>query len=202
MAKRLSGDTSFDYIAGLTLPLIKRPKGSPCFRIHRSIHDPLWFGPDVTAPVSGRFNAPGYEYGVCYFGLSLDVAFAETLLRNPSSRLLGGSDLAVRSISTGHLTRGVQLAQLHGPGLNRLEITAETVHGPHDICRRLALELWRHPKQVDGIAYRSRFDDDELCVALFDRASDAIAIDATEGLLDDMRRLGRILDKYDVGLDP
>jgi len=156
----------------------------------------------VTAPVSGRFNAPGYEYGVCYFGLSLDVAFAETLLRNPSSRLLGGSDLAVRSISTGHLTRGLQLVQLHGPGLNRLEITAETVHGPHDICRRLALELWRHPKQVDGIAYRSRFDDDELCVALFDRAIDAIAIDATEGLLDDMRRLGRILDKYDVGLDP
>jgi hypothetical protein len=116
--------------------------------------------------------------------------------------LLSRSDLAVRSVSTGHLTREIRLVQLHGPGLGRLSITAATVHGPHDICRSLAFELWKHPKQIDGIAYRSRFDNDEICIALFDRASDAVVIDSTERLVDDEARLGRILDKYGVGLDP
>ena len=192
----------FGYVAGLKLPVVRSRAGQPCFRIHRTIHNPLWFGPDKMAPVSGRFNGPSYEYGVCYFGRSVDVAFAETLLRNPAYRLLSRVDLDERSISTAHLTRDIRLVKLYGPGLSRLRITAETVHGPHDTCRKLALELWRHDESVDGIAYHSRFDDDELCVALFDRARDGVAIDRTEGLMDDDRRLGRILDKYDVGLDP
>jgi RES domain len=193
---------SFDYVAGLKLPMFRWRMGKSCFRVHRTVHDPLWFGPDKTVAVSGRFNAPGYEYGVCYFGMSVDVAFAETLLRNPASRFLSRADLAERSISTGHLTREIHLAQLHGPGLSRLRITAETVHGSHDACRDLALELWKHSEGIDGIAYHSRFDDNELCIALFDRAGDGITIDNTEGLMDDARQLGRILDKYDVGLDP
>ena len=197
MAKR-----SIDDIATSELLLVKRRKGEPCFRIHRSIHEPLWFGPDRKAPASGRFSAPGHEYGVCYFGMSFDVAFAETLLRNPASRLLSRADLAERSISSGHLAREIQLAQLHGAGLTRLGITAGMVHGPHDACRSLALALWKHPARVDGIAYRSRFDNDEICIALFDRARGAVMIDITEGLAEDEMRLGRMLDKYDVGLDP
>lgn len=193
---------SFDYVGGLKLSIVKRRIGRACFRIHRTIHDPLWFGPDKTAPVRGRFNAPGYEYGVCYFGLSLDVAFAETLLRNPANRLLSRGDLTVRSISTGHLTREIHLVQAYGPGLSKLRITAGVIHGPHDMCRNLAFELWKHSEQVDGIAYHSRFDDNELCIALFDRAKDAVIIDSTGGLVDDARQLGRILNKYHVGLDP
>ncbi|HVZ38229.1 MAG TPA: RES family NAD+ phosphorylase [Candidatus Kapabacteria bacterium] len=202
MAKRPLGSTAFNYIARLGLPVVKRGKGEVCFRIHRTVHDPLWFGPDTTIPVSGRFNAPDCEYGVCYFGTSFDVAFAETLLRNPANRLLSSIDLAKRSVSTGHLIRQIRLVQLHGAGLNRLRISAETVHGAHDVCRQLALALWEHPQKLDGIAYRSRFDNDELCFALFDRAGDAVAIDTTEGLMDDAHRLARTLDKYDVGLDP
>nr|WP_277949228.1 RES domain-containing protein [Sphingobium sp. LB126] len=34
---------------------------------------------------------------------------------------------------------------------------------------------------LDGIQYRSRFDNDELCIALFDRADAAISLD-TEGV--------------------
>ncbi len=192
----------FDYIAGLSLPLETLRKGKACVRIHRTTQGAAWFGPDTTRPVSGRFNAPGYEYGICYLGASFDAAFVETLLRNPASRLLSRVDLAMRSVSVGHLTRSVRLARLHGAGLNRLRISDETVHGPHDVCRELALALWSHPLNVDGIAYRSRFDNDELCIALFDRASDAIIIDTTEGLMNDARRLAKTLDKYDVGLDP
>lgn len=194
--------TPFDYIAGLRLPLETLRKGRTCVRIHRTAHGAIWFGPDTTRPVGGRFNAPGYEYGICYLGASFDAAFAETLLRTPANRLLAGADLAARTVSTGHLVRPVRLARLHGAGLNRLRISAETVHGPHDVCRRIAFALWSHPLHVDGIAYRSRFDNDELCIALFDRASDAIVIDTTEGLMDDARRLAATLNKYDVGLDP
>lgn len=202
MAKNTLGLPSFDHIAGLDLPLVKYPRGSACFRIHRTAHDPLWFGPDRAAPVSGRFNAPAYEYGACYFGLSFDVAFAETLLRNPGHRLLSRADLAVRSVSAGHLTRPIRLVQLHGAGLGRLRISVETAHAPHRVCRTLALAIWRHPQQADGLVYRSRFDNDELCFVLFDRAADAVAIDGTRGLPDDPRELGRILDKYDVGYEP
>ena len=202
MGKKASAVPSFDHIIGLDLPLVTLPAGEVCFRIHRTSYAPLWFGPDKTIPIRGRFNAPGYEYGVCYFGMSFDVAFAETLLRNPRSRILSEDDLAERSVSAGHLTRQLHVARLHGPGLARLGISAETAHGAHPVCRRLALAIWRHPRNVDGIAYRSRFDNDELCFVLFDRAGDAIVIDHTRCLLDDDRELGRILDKYDVGLDP
>lgn len=189
----------FAYVAGLALPLEKRRAGETCVRIHRSIHDPRWFNRDAAGY---RFNAPNGVFGVCYLGLSFEVALAETLPRNPESRLLAREDLAVRSVSTGRLARAITLVQLHGPGLARLRITAELLHGPHEACRQLALELWGHRRLVDGIAYRSRFDNDEICVALFDRAADALAFHSTEELLADERRLGRTLDRYRVGLDP
>ncbi|MDB5036312.1 MAG: hypothetical protein JWQ98_3553 [Chlorobi bacterium] len=202
MVKKSIDATSFHHIAGRDLLIESIPIGKTLFRVHRAIHAPLWFGPDMSAPVSGRFNAPNYEYGVCYLGTSFAAAFAETLLRNPTNRLLSMVDLVERSISAGHCTRGIRLARLHGAGLKRLSISAGTVHGSHPPCRRLALALHQHPQQIDGIAYRSYFDNDEICVALFDRAAGAITIGTTEGLMDDRRRLGNILDKYDVRLAP
>jgi hypothetical protein len=199
MAKRSRDATSFDHVAALDLPIVKHRRGTLCFRIHRTSHAPLRFG---TTADAGRFSAPAGQYRTCYFGLSIEAAFSETLLRNPTNRLLATTDLAARSISTGHLTRQVRLAQVHGAGLKRLGISTATVHGSYPACRQLALALWNHTLKIDGIEYRSRFDNDELCIALFDRASDAVVIDYTEGVMDDPHRLGELLDKYDVGLEP
>jgi hypothetical protein len=132
--------------------------------------------------------------------MSPDGAFVETLLRNPENRLLELVDIDARSISTGRMTRELRLVQLHGSGLGRLHITVEVAHGAHPPCRALALELWKHRAAVDGIAYRSRFDNDELCIALFDRASDAVTITGTVGLRADARWFQAVIDKYDVGV--
>ena len=202
MAKKSLDAPSFEHIAILSISTVLRSEGERWHRIHRSAFEPLWFGPGPEQLPSGRFDAPAHEYRACYFGLSPEAAFAETLLRNPSNRILSRIDLEARSISAILLTREVLLAQLHGTGLRRLGLSTDTVHGSYARCRDLALALWSHRRGVDGIEYRSRFDNDENCFVLFDRARDAVEIETTEGLMDDQHLLGRLLDAYDVGFAP
>ncbi len=202
MPVKQSDDGGFGYVEALDLPIETLRKGVRWYRVHRTVHEPLWFGSNPGTSVSGRFNAPKGEYGVCYFGDSLETAFSECLLRNPRHRILAAHDLQERSVSVGRLVKRLRLVALHGVGLGRLHITAETVHGPHETCRQLALALWNHTAMIDGISYRSRFDNDRLCYALFDRAAAAVQLDRTDGLMSDPARLGGILDAYGVGLDP
>jgi hypothetical protein len=54
---------------------------------------------------------------------------------------------------------------------------------------------------VDGILYKSRHDDDEVCAAIFDRAEDALAIASTERMLSS-RLLPPLLSRYRVSFDP
>jgi len=37
---------------------------------------------------------------------------------------------------------------------------------------------------MDGLQYRSRFDNDELCLAAFDRAKDALALKSRDCRID------------------
>jgi hypothetical protein len=57
---------------------------------------------------------------------------------------------------------------------------------------------------VDGIIYRARHDDDDLAVALFERARDAIAVLDSTPLLDLSlsAELGSWFDRYEIGLGP
>jgi len=138
---------------------------------------------------------------VCYLGDSPEVAFAETLVRQSHSRMVQQSQLEQRSASRVPVVRDLKLARFHGPGLVRLGVVAEVAHGhPYERCQSIALDLWKHPDVVDGIEYRSRWDNDRLCMALFDRASDALdAPDHTRSLVDPGLLLP-ILQIYDIGL--
>jgi hypothetical protein len=60
--------------------------------------------------------------------------------------------------------------------------------------------LWTHPDQPDGIRYRSRFVDDQHCVALFDRAATALRFAASAPLSAVPLRLGAMLDRYGLAL--
>lgn len=86
-------------------------------------------------------------------------------------------------------TRSLRLVELHGPGLAWFGITA--AQAAADIGPALTYEATQRitaivhgETDLDGIQYRSRFDSDELCVALFDRADRALALETERQPLD------------------
>jgi hypothetical protein len=177
------------------------PAGSLLWRIHRSAVEPVWFGPAPGEPPRNRFDAPAGEFRVCYLGDSPEVSFTETLIRQPHGRLLTRAQLDERSMSRIPLLRAVKLARFHGPGLVRLGLGADVAHGhPYERCQEIAGELWKHPDAVDGLEYRSRWDNDRLCIALFDRAADALDHPDQTRSLADPQVIAPILRLYEIGL--
>jgi len=134
--------------------------------------------------------------------VTLEASFAESFLRNPPVRLLSLTHLATRGAALLAVSRDLRIGELYGPGLAKMGATAEVSSGPYDLSRAWARALWEHPDRPDGIAYSSRHDDSARCVALFDRASDALSVLSTAPLTDDGVRLARLLRRYDVGLTP
>ena len=184
------------------LPLRTIPPDTVLWRVHDDRRDPIWFGPAAGAGPYGRFDAASGEFRVCYVGLSPAAAFAETFLRNPGRRVLDRTLLGSRAITTLTNRRALSLVRLYGPGLARIGATAEATHGPaYELARAWSLALCTHPARPDGILYHSRHDDDELCAALFDRASDAIGHGSSERLLSSPLLRG-LLTRYRVSLDP
>jgi len=91
---------------------------------------------------------------------------------------------------------------LHGPSLARLGSTAELAasgdyYSPSQAWSRA---LWEHTDGPDGLVYRSRHDDSALCIAVYDRAKESLAVVADHSLADDSRLLARLLKRYDLGL--
>ena len=172
------------------------------WRVHDDRRDPIWFGPAPGSGPYGRFDPAAGEFRVCYVGLSPAAAFAETLLRNPSRRVLDRTLLGTRALTTLRNRRPLSLVSLHGPGLSRAGATAEVTHGPaYELARAWPVALWSHPAHPDGILYTSRHDDGELCAVLFDRAADAIAHDRSERLLSSPL-LRDLFSRYRVRFDP
>lgn len=184
-----------------SLPAVLVPAGSPLWRVHPQGLGAVWFGPAPGEGPRNRFDAPAGEYRTCYLGDSPEVSVAETVIRQPHTRLIAISTLQSRLVSRLAVLRELRLVRFHGPGLLRLGIGAEVAHGhPYARCQDLALELWRHDDAVDGIEYRSRWDNDRLCYALFDRAADALDAPDHSLVLGDPRVFNPILRLYDIGV--
>lgn len=165
-------------------------------RIHRRIHSPVYFDRSQ----GGRFNAPAGEFGVCYFGEDLACSFLETLVRGSFTRVVPRSELAARSATTFELVRPLTLFRVHSDGLVHLSLTADFPHRvPYDDCQSFALNVWQQAG-IDGIEYRSRWDDSLLCVALFDRAAESVQPAGERIEIDDLSRVRPILRRYDIGL--
>jgi hypothetical protein len=170
-------------------------------RIHTHAGNALWFGPGAGRQPLHRFDDPAGRFCVCYFGTTIEVCFAETFLRNPPVRILALEDLAARSIATVEVRRDLRLAPLHGSSLARLGVTAELASGSDYAASQLwSRALWEHGGKPDGILYRPRHDDSALCVALYDRAKDALAIVQDHSLTEDPQQLARLLRRYGLGL--
>jgi hypothetical protein len=183
------------------LPLNRIRIGTRWMRIHVRSRDALWFGPTLDTPPVHRFDDPLGKFHVCYLANRVDVSFAETFLRNPPVRILGFGDLAARSVATVEVQRAMRLVPLHGPGLARLGTTTGlTSTTDYALSQAWSRALWKHADAPDGLVYRSRHDDSALCIALYDRARDRLAIVADDSLTADPRLLARLLKRYDLGL--
>jgi hypothetical protein len=179
--------------------------GSFLFRIHRSSVGALYFGPRVQPNERGRWDAPDDGYGVCYLAEQDHTAFAEALLRELGrDDVSEEGDLAPRSRARVRVERMLVLARMHGQGLRRMKATAAVVQGPYPTTWAWSRAIHDHDDHVDGIAYRARQDDDDLSVALFDRAAEAITVVESTPLLHPALagKLGRWLDRYGIGLNP
>lgn len=183
------------------LPLATVRVGTVLWRVHPEARDALRFGVDPQRAPTGRYDAPAHEFGVCYFGDSVPVAVLETVVRARELRLVPRADLLTRVVSQVMVRADLRVAQLEGPGLPVLGVDAGRLHAvPYGECQQLALDVHRHADAVDGIQYRSRWDNSLLCWALFDRAADRLAVVGGALRLGDERVSGPVLDRYGIGI--
>jgi RES domain len=183
------------------LPLEDVPAGTEWWRIHRKIHDPLFFSPPTGYPPAGRFDASDGSFRVCYLGSSAEVSFAETFLRGPVPDLiLAQSDLEQRALSRIENTQSLRLVQLHGPGLVKMSATSAVASGWYSVSRPWSLAFHMHSDEPDGIVYRSRHDDDALCAAVYDRARTKLMLKQTQSMSEDALLLERLAERWGLSI--
>ena len=184
--------------AARELPVETIPTGTRLSRIHRSDLAPLHFG----SSGHSRFDDQKGGYGICYLAMSPEGAFAETCVRVAGNRFLDLRFVQARSFSEIEVISSLRLASLHGPGLARMGATSAVSSGPYASARFWSQAVHDHPSNPDGIAYRSRHDDDEICIALFDRADDSIAtVGAPRPMQADLPILLDLCWLYGLGLE-
>jgi hypothetical protein len=166
------GRSSHEFPSGLLA--ISFAAGERMIRIHHQDRGPVFFGPAPGKPPGNRFDAPNGEFRILYTAQRLEGAFVETILRRPVDRILRKAFVYERCYSEIALRRTVTLAKMFDEGLQVHRIDAGAIsidnYGP---SRKLALAVHEQFPQIDGVAYRSRYNNGEICYALFDRVGEA-----------------------------
>ncbi|WP_238538998.1 RES family NAD+ phosphorylase [Novosphingobium sp. AP12] len=145
-------------------------------RYHRAIHSPIFFGPSGPNPAN-RFDSPDGSYRILYAARSIETAFGETFVRAPANPYILSTTIDARVRSELVTTRALRLYTLVDAGVSTHGFSFTDLHG--DAYTR-TWEISGHIQETtsaDGILYTSRFNN-QRCVALFERASDAIAVSA------------------------
>ncbi|MGW8191901.1 RES family NAD+ phosphorylase [Sphingomonas hankookensis] len=168
-------------VAGRGRPTTDIPKGETLHRVHAANREARFYG---KRDATWRWDDPNEDYGVLYLGLTRDGPFAETLLRRPAQRSVVWSEVEKRRFARFRTVESLRLADIHGKGLGWEGVTIGAIAGDHDgktypgaYARTQAISADVHATTaLDGIAYRSRLDPDQLCVALFDRANHKVEL--------------------------
>lgn len=149
---------------------VELPVGEIVVRVHHRDRGSIFFGPTHGVPPQNRFDAPSGEYRVLYAAERLEGAFVESVLRRPAGRVLRRAFVEERMWTPLRFGRSVTLAKILDEGLQFHHIDA-SVSASDDYAgsRALALALYTDFPSLDGLAYRSRFNNGEVCFAIFDR---------------------------------
>jgi hypothetical protein len=175
------------------------PKGSTIHRFYTAAYEPVFFDRSNR----GRFNAPDGGFGILYCARNLAGAFAETFLRRPGRTLIDLKFLRTKAYVRLNALADLHLVCLYGPAMAKIGATAEVAHSglPYDIPQSWSKAIAEHPTRPDGIAYHARHDDNELCYAIFDRASGCIGEERRTINLD-QDWFWRLAEQYGIGLSP
>jgi hypothetical protein len=170
------------------------------YRFYPRGKDPIYFDHSK----EGRLNSPDASFGVLYVAKKITGAFAETFLRQPGRTLLAVDFIEKKALVFLRSTRALRVANLYGRGLTVLGATAEITSSPqpYGLPQAWSAALRNHPGAFDGIAYRAKHDNDEICYALFDRSAPAITEVHREEMLLDTDSFCNLLDHYSVGISP
>ena len=180
--------------------VVRLPIGTEVIRVHLCNRGPIWFGPPAGIAPTNRFDAPTGEFGTLYAAADVAGAFAETMLRRPA-RMIGWPTVAARAFSVLKLQREAELAQLHGDGLAWHGVTSDICTGD-DYGPSQAVSLAFHGKGLDGIAYRSRHNNDQICYALFDRVECDLAFVETHSFSDNPAVANQLVRRHGAAWDP
>jgi RES domain len=178
-------------------PQVTTIENTTFYRFYSRGKEPIFFDRSK----NGRLNSPDASFGVLYAAEQRVGAFAETFLRSPGRTLLPRDLIAKKGLVRLSSIRALRLANLYGPSLAVLGATAEVTASalPYDLSQAWAAALHNHPGMFDGIAYRARHDDNEICYAFFDRSAPGIVeVDRDEMLGADW--FYHLLNQYSVGL--
>lgn len=156
------------FVSGLRA--VTLPAGHALVRVHALNRGPIFFGPVPGSRPQNRFDAPDQEYRVLYAAEHLEGAFVETVLRRPVGRILRRASVEERGWSILRPSRPLVLAKLFDDGLQFHQIDASEISvDNYAPSRALALALHAEFSNLDGLAYRSRYNNGEICYAIFDR---------------------------------
>lgn len=158
---------------------VERRAGDVVVRVHHQDHGAVFFGPKPGTPPQNRFDAPSGEYRVLYAAERLEGAFVESVLRRPAGRVLRRAFVEERMWTPLRLGRPLILAKVLDEGLQFHRVDAGvSASDDYAASRALALALHTEFPALDGLAYRSRFNNGEVCFAIFDRVlpADLIAL--------------------------
>ncbi len=177
--------------------------GTQIIKIHQSIYGPLWFSPAPGATPAYRFDAPNSEYRIMYTAKTLDGAFVETVLRKSAGRILKKRFVEERSWSTITVQHPLELAKLYDDGLLWHGTDADIgSSGSYDEPRKMAVSLHGAFTTLDGIAWRARHDNGEMCYALFNRVRDVdLKTDSTLSFKSHWAEVERLMAKYGAYFD-
>ncbi|WP_244564658.1 RES family NAD+ phosphorylase [Rhizobium sullae] len=163
---------------------------------------PIFFGPGKGIAPTNRFDSVSGRFGVLYVGMTRSGALAETILRNPQRLMVAATEITDRAATELSSQRELRIVRMHGTGLQALGTDNAISTGPYEPRGLWADALWDHPDSPDGIAYQSRHDPGEICIALFERADLAIAISGTKLLTAMLKDVADLLDGYGKSILP
>ncbi len=163
------------------MPLARIAAGQVLHRVHAASASARWYG---RKDATWRWDDPARNYGVLYLGKTLIGSLVETALRSPHDPMVLWDQVQKKRAAGFETTRPLRLAKLHGPGLAWFRTTVAGISadfdpaenpGAYTTTQRISAMV-HATTDIDGIQYRSRFDNDQLCVAFFERADDALRL--------------------------
>jgi hypothetical protein len=189
------------FVSGLRA--VTLPAGDGIVRVHALNRSPIFFGPSAGGRPQNRFDAPNGQFRILYAAERLEGAFVETVLRRPVGRILRRAAVEERGWSIVRPSRSLSLAKLFDDGLQFHQIDAGEIsiddYGP---SRELALALHTDFPDLDGLAYRSRYNNGEICFAIFDRvAPDEFDAEPVSSFADHKDRVDTMMELYGAVFD-